>query len=147
MDYHFISAEEFERRRGKGDFLECCQVFGSGYWYGTLADTVTSSIAAGKWVVLEIDVEGALAVIERYPDTITIFLRPASLDELERRLRGRGTESEEKIQRRLQVARQELTFVERYKHDVINDNVEQAVAEMCEILQRYHEEDRRTVGT
>ena len=145
LDYHFMSAEEFERRRHAGDFLECCQVFGGGSWYGTLADTVTSSLEAGKWVILEIDVEGVQMVVERYPEAITMFLRSATLDELERRLRGRGTESEEKIQRRLNVARHELKFIDRYKHELINDNVEHVVAEMCEILHAYEKENGATV--
>ena len=62
VDYHFLSPEEFERRRQAGEFLECCEVFGRGYWYGTLLREVTPSLAAGKWVVLEIDVQGTMAV-------------------------------------------------------------------------------------
>ena len=96
-DYHFLSPEEFARRREAGEFLECCEVFGRGYWYGTLKSEVTPRLAAGKWVVLEIDVQGTLAVLEQYPDALTIFIRPESLEELERRLRGRGTESEEAV--------------------------------------------------
>ena len=145
VDYHFMGTEEFERRRVAHDFLECFQVFGGASWYGTLANTVTSSLEAGKWVVLEIDVQGALMVLERYPEAITLFLRPASLEELERRLRGRGTESEEKIQRRLKVAREELKFIDHYEHDVINDDLERVVNEMCEILQSYEKEDDATV--
>ena len=91
-DYHFLSPEEFDRRRQAGDFLECCEVFGRGYWYGTLKSEVTPRLAAGKWVVLEIDVQGTLAVLSQFPDAETIFIRPESLAELERRLRGRGTE-------------------------------------------------------
>ena len=144
VDYHFMSAAEFERRRFAGDFLECFQVFGGAAWYGTLAKSVTSSLEAGKWVVLEIDVQGAMMVLKRYPEAITLFLRPASLEELERRLRGRGTESEEKIQRRLKVARDELNYIDHYKHDVINEDVERAVSEMCEILSSYEKDDGAT---
>ena len=101
VDYHFVSDDEFQCRRKRGDFLECFEVFGHGYWYGTLWSEVTTGLAAGKWVVLEIDVQGAQAVIERFADAMTIFLRPSSREELEHRLRGRGTETEEAIQRRL----------------------------------------------
>ncbi len=101
VDYHFVSDDEFQRRRKRGDFLECFEVFGQGYWYGTLWSEVTTGLAAGKWVVLEIDVEGAQAVMQRFPDAETIFLYPRSREELERRLRGRGTETEEALQRRL----------------------------------------------
>ena len=135
--YHFLPDKEFQERRTAGDFLECMEVFGSGYWYGTLAETVTTSLRAGKWVVLEIDVEGALAVLQKYTDAVTIFLHPGSLDELERRLRGRGTESEEKIRKRLEVAKRELTFIDRYRHDVTNDDLEQAVEELSKILGGY----------
>ena len=134
VDYHFLSRDEFERRRQAGKFLECKEVFGRGDWYGTLASEVAAGLAAGKWVVLEIDVEGTLAVLEKQPDTITIFLHPGSLDELERRLRGRGTESEESLRRRLEVARREMEFVGRYRHEVINHSIDQAVREICEII-------------
>ena len=133
-DYHFLSAEEFDRRRQAGDFLECCEVFGRGYWYGTLKSEVTPRLAAGKWVVLEIDVQGTLAVLSQFPDAETIFIRPESLAELERRLRGRGTESEAGIERRLEVARRELAFADRYRHQVVNRSVDQAVREILDIL-------------
>jgi guanylate kinase len=86
---------------------------------------------------LEIDVEGAMEVLSKRPDAITVFLHPGSLQELELRLRRRGTESEDSIQRRLQVARHELAYVHRYRHEVINDTVAEAVAKICRILQSY----------
>jgi guanylate kinase len=137
VDYHFLSEEEFAERRRRGEFLEAFEVFGLGYWYGTLLREVTTGLEAGKWVLLEIDVQGALAVMERYPDAITIFLRPADMEELERRLRGRKTETEERIQRRLEEARKELALAHRYRHQVVNDEVDRAVQEMCDILARY----------
>jgi guanylate kinase len=79
-------------------------------------------------------VQGALAVIEQFPDAITIFLRPSSREELERRLRGRGTETEQAIQRRLAQADRELAVAGRYQHEVINDDIDQAVREICSIL-------------
>ena len=137
VDYHFLSDQEFQRRRARGEFIECFEVFGRGYWYGTLESEVTPSLAAGKWVVLEIDVQGTMAVLERYPDALTIFVRPGSVDELERRLRSRGTESSDAIERRLQVARQELSCADRYRYQVLNDDIDRAVAEIVEILNRY----------
>ena len=134
LDYHFLSQEEFDILRERGEFLESFEVFGRGYWYGTLRSEVTSGINAGKWVVLEIDVQGALAVVEHYPDAITIFIRPSSLEELQRRLRGRGTETEEAIQRRLARARDELALADRYQHQVVNDDIDQAVEQICTIL-------------
>ena len=130
----------FSLRRGvpaaaaAGEFLECFEVFGRGYWYGTLESEVAPSLAAGKSIVLEIDVQGAMAVLERYPAALTIFVHPGSPDELERRLRGRGTESEESIRRRLEVARRELQQADRYRFQVVNDDVERAAQEICDII-------------
>ncbi len=134
VDYYFLTPEEFERRRLAGEFLECYEVFGRGTWYGTLLSEVAPSLEAGESIVLEIDVQGAMAVLERYRDAITIFVHPSSPAELERRLRGRGTESEEAIQRRLEVARRELEFADRYRHQVVNDDVDRAAQEICDII-------------
>ncbi len=134
VDYYFLSPEEFAQRRRDGEFLESFEVFGSGHWYGTLESEVAPRLAAGKWVVLEIDVDGTLAVLERFPDAVTLFVRPDSMEELERRLRARGTESESAIERRLAVARRELEFVDRYRHVVRNHTVDQAVDDIIQIL-------------
>lgn len=134
VDYHFLSADEFQRRRDQGEFLECFEVFGRGYWYGTLRSTVTDNLRQGKWIVLEIDVHGMRQVQTAYPDATTFFIRPASLAELERRLRGRGTESEQTIQRRLEVARQECESEPEYDYVIVNQTVPQAVADICERL-------------
>jgi guanylate kinase len=133
-DYYFLTNDDFQLRRQRGDFLECCQVFGSGHWYGTLWTEVTAGFKAGKWVVLEIDVQGALTVINRFADAISIFIQPGSPAELQRRLRGRKTESEEAIQRRLARAGEELAFAPRYRYNVVNDRIENAVKEICTIL-------------
>ena len=133
-DYHFLSDAEFRRRREAGEFLECVEVFGRGHWYGTLWDEVRSSLATGKWVLLEIDVDGAADVLRQFPEAVTIFIRPDSLEELERRLRSRRTESEEAIRRRLAVARHELQVAARYEFQVENVTVPEAVRSICEIL-------------
>lgn len=137
--YHFLSFEEFTKRRQEGDFLEYKEVYGRGHWYGTLQETVTSGLEAGQWVILEIDVEGAYDVLEQIPEAITFFVHPGSLDELERRLRGRATESEEDIARRLRQAEQELALSEKYRHCVVNDTVENAARQICDILSDYGE--------
>ena len=134
VDYYFLTPEDFERRRLAGDFLECYEVFGRGYWYGTLQSEVAPSLKAGKSIVLEIDVQGAMAVESQYPEAITIFVHPGSAEELERRLRGRGTESEEAIQRRLEVARRELDCADRYQYQVLNDDLDQAVEKISNII-------------
>lgn len=130
VDYHFLTAEEFEKRRANGRFIECCQVYGREYWYGTLDDEVSPRLDRGQWVVLEIDVEGTLSILRRYPQAVTIFVEPADPAQLEERLRGRGTETPEAIARRLDVAHRELRQSHRYRHRVINDNVDVALAEI-----------------
>jgi guanylate kinase len=140
VHYHFLSHSEFAARRASGEFLECKEVFGRGDWYGTLQSEVAAGLAAGKWVILEIDVEGAASVLERHPDTLTIFVDSGSVEELERRLRTRNTESEAAMQRRLEVARHELSFKGRYRYQVINHDVPQAVHDICEILVRHSKE-------
>ena len=134
VDYHFLTTEEFSRRRERGDFLESCEVFGRGHWYGTLLDEVSPSRNAGKWVVLDIDVDGAEKVRRQIPGVLGIFLRPSSEQELERRLRARGTESEEAVGRRLEVARRELARAEQYQFQVVNETVDQAVDDIRQIL-------------
>ncbi len=145
IDYHFLSSEEFLRRREAGDFLECFEVYGRGYWYGTLRDSVSTSLNQEKWVLLEIDVQGAREVADHFPDAVTIFVRPESFTQLERRLRGRGTETEEALQRRLQRARDEWEQQHRFQHVVVNSSEDGAVAaveEIIEILHRHAEHNK-----
>jgi guanylate kinase len=137
VHYWFLSQEEFLRRREAGEFLESCEVFGRGDWYGTLAEPVTSGLRTGQWIILEIDTQGARSVREHVPDAITIFIQPRSVEELERRLRGRKSDSEAAIQRRLEVAREELRQADWYQHVVINDEVHVASREICRLLHTY----------
>lgn len=134
VDYHFLAADEFAAKREAGAFLECCEVFGRGDWYGTLKSEVDASLEAGKWVVLEIDVEGAAKVMAAHPDVVTVFVGLRDLSQIEQRLRDRGTEDDETIQRRLQVAETELARAASYHHFVVNDDVDRAANEICKIL-------------
>lgn len=139
--YFFVSQEDFQRRRDAGDFLECKEVFGLGHWYGTLREQVASGLKDGKWVILEIDVQGALAVLEQDDfDPITLFIHPGGVDELEQRLRNRGTESEAAIGARLETASSEMRYMHRYQYEVINGSVDVAVAEICQILKDQKEQ-------
>ncbi len=142
VDYHFLSDEDFQRCRQRGELLECYQVFHQSYWYGTLWSEVTPGLEAGKWVVLGIDVHGAHAVKERFADAVTVFVRPSSREELCRRLRARGTESEEAIERRLAVADEELAEADQYQYQVVNDDMDQAVREISAILTKEWEKSR-----
>ena len=141
VDYHFLTEQEFGLRRKRGEFLECFPVFRQGQWYGTLLSEVASGLEAGKWVVLSIDVQGALSVMQRHGDAVSIFVRPASIEQLERRLRGRGTETEEAIQRRLEQAKRELALADRYRYQVVNDDLDRAVEQICDILIQESEAD------
>ena len=78
VDYHFITLDEFAQRRAADEFLECKEVFGRGHWYGTLRSAVDAGLEAGKWVILEIDVQGALNVLEQRPSTISVFVHPGA---------------------------------------------------------------------
>ncbi|WP_437187173.1 guanylate kinase [Planctomicrobium sp. SH668] len=133
-DYYFLAREEFETRRTKGDFIEWAEVHRSGHLYGTLGSEVERIQNAQKWVLLEIDVEGALSVMDLYPDALSVFLQTPSIEEYESRLRSRGTESEEVIQRRLRTAREELQYAVRYQHRVINDDLDRAVDSIRQLL-------------
>src|SRR4029079_10726742 len=134
-DYFFLTPDQFAERRHAGDFLESKEY--AGNWYGTLQSQVTAGLEAGKWVILEIDVEGTLAVLEKHPDALTIFVHSGSIEELERRLRARNTENEEALSRRLALSRCELSQKSRYRYEVINHDVAQAVRDVCEILRQH----------
>jgi len=143
VHYRFVSPEEFERLRAQQAFLECFQVFGNGHWYGTLRQAVLSALSAGKWVLLVIDVNGALAVQEEFPEAVSIFLLPKDWQSLEERLRGRGTEPEEVVRLRLERAAEELRLAEKYRYRVVNDDLEQTVRDIIEILKKEAKEASR----
>ena len=116
--YFFISKQEFDRRIENNDFLEHAEF--AGNCYGTPKSYGTSLLDAGKNVLLEIEVQGAMQVMERMPEGVSIFVLPPSFEELERRLRGRGTETEDKIIKRLETAKGELAYADKYKHQLVN---------------------------
>jgi len=142
VDYHFLGADRFQALRDQGEFLECFEVFDRGYWYGTLWSEVCAGIKAGKWVVLNIDVHGAAAVMGRFPDAVTMFVRPGSMEELRHRLQCRGTDTSEEIEKRLQRAEYELNHAHRYRHQVVNDDLDRAVKQICDILTEEKENER-----
>lgn len=139
-DYYFLTQEEFEERQKNDEFLECEQVHGLGYWYGTLKSEVSRAEQEGGWPFLEIDVQGTLKLKEQFPQTITLFVRTSSDEEYEKRIRSRGTESEEVIEKRLETIRKELELAEHYNHVIINDELDRAVAEIGTILKQREQE-------
>ena len=118
IHYFFISRQEFENRIANNDFLEHAEF--AGNCYGTPRSYVMSLLEKGKNVLLEIEVQGAMQVMARMPECVSLFVLPPSFEELERRLRGRGTETEEKILKRLETARGELAYADRYQYQVVN---------------------------
>lgn len=133
-DYYFLTDAEFRQRLENDEFIEHAEVFSSGFLYGTLRTELNRAWSKGGWAFLEIDVQGAMKVMQQYPQAVTIFLKTPSPEEFERRLRGRGTESEDIIQKRLATAANELQFANRYRYIVVNDQLDAAVREICEIL-------------
>ncbi len=131
--YWFLSPEEFQRLIQEGQLLEWAEVY-PGIYYGTPRQPVEEHLRQGKWVVLEIDVQGAQQVLRHFPQAVTIFIRPRSWEELERRLRGRGTEDEQALHRRLETARREWQQGTLYQYQVINDKIDEALEQLRQIL-------------
>ena len=134
VHYRFLTVEDFETKRNNGEFLECFEVFGKNCWYGTLREGVEESLRNGNWVVLEIDVKGARTVKEQFPDAVTIFIEPKNTDVLKERLRERGTETDEVMNRRLETALEELKYADDFQHRIVNDDLDVAVQEFIEKL-------------
>jgi guanylate kinase len=135
--YHFWTRERFEEARRAGAFVEWAEVHGA--LYGTLRSEVDPYRAEGQGVILDIDVQGAAQVRRMYPDSVSIFLRTHSLETYEARLRHRRTDSEEAIRRRLATAAHELAQAGEYDYQVINEDLDTAVAEVDAIVRRQFE--------
>ena len=131
-NYFFISKEEFESCLARNEFLEWAEF--SGNMYGTQRPYIDEKLAQGKRLILEIDTKGALNVKKIMPEAILIFILPPSFEELEARLRGRHTETEEAIQKRLASTKLELENSKKFDYQVINDSIENAVKALEEIM-------------
>ncbi|NLI96019.1 MAG: guanylate kinase [Synergistaceae bacterium] len=134
IQYRFLDAETFRNLAQDGRFLEWASVH--GHLYGTLLDDVERQLEKGNSVVLEIDVQGALQVKERVPESVMIFILPPSFQELEKRLASRGTEAKEEFETRLRNASSEIALSKRYDYAVVNDQVERAASELAEIIKK-----------
>ncbi len=147
-DYHFIDKKEFQRRIKNNQFLEHADVHGN--FYGTLKSEIIDRVESGKDVLLDIDVQGAIQVRKSSKKNSLIgkcseyvFLGPPSFEELERRLRSRGTEKEESIRKRLDNAKSELEHWKNYDYLIINKDVEQAVKDMGNLIEMLHKSTKR----
>ena len=136
VHYHFLTMETFREWIANDEFLEYAEFVGNAY--GTPKRYVDEALEAGKDVILDIEVQGAAQVRDKRPDTVAVFIAPPSWDELERRLTERGTDTPEKIQKRLQRAKDEVLEAHNYNYFVINDTVENAVRELEAILTAEH---------
>jgi guanylate kinase len=132
-DYFYLTREEFRRRVDAGEFVEWAEVHGE--LYGTLRSQTDRTLAAGKNVLLDIDVQGGQAVRRIYRDAVLIFVLPPSLADLEERLRGRGTDSEDRIRLRLENAKREIALAHEYDYAVVNDDLETATRKVAAIVE------------
>ena len=136
-EYFFLTVEEFQNMIAEDALIEhACYV---GNYYGTPRSYVEEQMAAGRDVILEIEIQGALEVKKKFPDTLLLFVTPPSATVLEERLRGRGTETEEVIQDRLKRASEEAMYMEQYDYILVNDTLEICVEQMHQLIQSQHE--------
>lgn len=140
-EYFFLKKEEFEQMIAEDAFIEhACYV---GNYYGTPKSYVMEQMEAGKDVILEIEIQGALKVKEKFPETLLLFVTPPNAQELESRLRGRGTETEDVIRDRLKRAAEEAEYMEQYDYILVNDVLEDCVEKMHELIQSQHQKTER----
>lgn len=142
VHYHYISQEKFDDMLAQDDFLEYASYVGK--CYGTPKSFVLENIAEGRDTILEIEVQGAKIVKEKYPDTLTIFVTPPSVSELERRLSGRGTEEVQVVGKRMLKAAQECREMDWYEELLINDKLEAAAEELHQLIQSYKQPQNPT---
>ena len=135
-NYYFMDKADFEKKIAEGGFLEYANVYGN--YYGTPLGKIEERLAEGVDILLEIDTQGAINVMEKCPEGLFIFLVPPSLAELERRIRGRGSETEESLQKRMGSARKEIEDDKKYGYVVVNDTVKNAVQRIMAIRTAEH---------
>ncbi|WP_439898213.1 guanylate kinase [Iodobacter violaceini] len=127
-DYHFVSREVFEQMIHNGDFLEHAEVYGN--YYGTSQTWINTAIATGRDILLEIDWQGAAQVRRLFPEAIGLFILPPSVEILEQRLKNRGKDSDEVIERRMRVAKEEISHVEEFDYVIVNEHIDEAVRDI-----------------
>ena len=135
-EYFFHTREEFEQMIEKQELIEWAEYVGN--YYGTPKRAVEQQLAEGKDVILEIEMQGGLLVKEQFPDALLIFLTPPSVGELRKRLYGRGTETKEEIQKRLDHAEEEASYMKHYDYIVVNDVLDDAVKQIHTIISNEH---------
>ncbi|MBM3316651.1 MAG: guanylate kinase [Candidatus Eisenbacteria bacterium] len=139
VHYLFLSQEEFAAKREAGQFVEFARVH--DHWYGVPKASVHEALRKGKWVVCNVDVQGGLAIRQAHQEAVLIFLLPPSMEALEERLRGRGTDSEEEVALRMRNALAEMAVARQYDYVVVNDDIRTCANRLLEIV---HAETSRT---
>jgi guanylate kinase len=134
-DYYFITRNSFKKGIKNGKWAEWAEVHGN--YYGTAAEFIDKNLTAGRDILLDIDVQGTIQLLERYPDSITIFIMPPSFEILKGRLESRGTDSQAAIAGRLENAQKEMAKKDLYRHVIVNDQLADAVAEIISIIEKY----------
>lgn len=144
VHYHFLTREDFSEKIKLGEVLEYTEYCGN--YYGTLKKSVDELVLSGKDAVLKIEVEGAMNIKKMFPEACLVFILPPSLEVLEKRLRGRGTETEEKIRERTLQAKNELEFAKNYDYLVVNDDLDEAVEDLLAIFRAEKLRKERCAG-
>lgn len=139
VHYIFLTPEEFQKKQADEYFVESARVYNT--WYGVPRESIEGPLSKGKWVALNVDVQGGLTIKKAYPDAVMIFVLPPSMSALEERLRGRGTDDEEEIQKRLRQANLEMAEAAKYDYVVVNDDVKDCTNRLLAII---HAETSRT---
>ena len=135
VDYHFIGKREFKNGIQTGKWAEWALVH--GHYYGTSGDFLAKSLAGGRDILLDLDVQGTRQILARYPESVAIFILPPSLEVLQDRLEDRGTDSAESIATRLKNAKKEMAQLDLFHHVIINEQLSKAVQDLISIIQKY----------
>jgi guanylate kinase len=137
IDYHFISKQDFKKGINKGRWAEWAEVYGN--YYGTSAEFIEKSLSSGCDILLDIDVQGTLQILKHYPDSVTIFILPPSMNALRKRLEMRGSDSQAVIEKRLFNAKKEMAQKKMYRHIIVNDILSEAIKELSAIFKKYRQ--------
>ena len=137
VDYHFVSKQDFKKEIIKGHWAEWAEVYGN--YYGTSDEFIKKSLSSGSDILLDIDIQGTLQILKHYPDSVTIFILPPSLNALRKRLEMRGSDSKAVIEKRLVNASKEMAQKKMYRHIIVNDELLKAIDEICAIFNKYRQ--------
>jgi guanylate kinase len=141
VDYHFIDQKTFQRKLDRHLWAEWAQVY--DHYYGTCTAFLDKELNSGNDILLDIDIQGTIQILDRYPASVTIFIMPPSLEILRQRLESRGTDSTQQIAKRLINAEKEMAFKDRYQHVVVNDKLLRALEDIVAIIDQYRSKPQR----